>query len=80
MLPRISHMVCFTFGCVFLYKSLIFFLDITQGVPRIIEIINASKNIRTPIITAILEQKDDKEFALRVKDRIKKIVLGEVSN
>ncbi|CAM8879158.1 unnamed protein product [Rhodiola kirilowii] len=54
-------------------------MNITQGVPRIIEIINASKNIRTPIITAILEQKDDKEVALRVKHRIEKITLSEIS-
>ncbi|KAJ1529329.1 hypothetical protein ONE63_006119 [Megalurothrips usitatus] len=54
-------------------------MNITQGVPRIKEIINASKNISTPIITAHLEVDDDAEFARRVKGRIEKTTLGEVS-
>lgn len=54
-------------------------MNITQGVPRIKEIINASKNISTPIITANLEVDDDPEFARRVKGRIEKTTLGEVS-
>lgn len=53
-------------------------LDITQGVPRIKEIINASKNISTPIITANLMVADDPEFARVVKGRIEKTTLGEV--
>ncbi|KAG8300593.1 DNA-directed RNA polymerase III subunit RPC1 [Homalodisca vitripennis] len=53
-------------------------MNITQGVPRIKEIINASKNISTPIITAHLENDTDPEFARRVKGRIEKTVLGEV--
>ena len=52
--------------------------DITQGVPRIKEIMNASKNISTPIITAQLEVDTDPEFARVVKGRIEKTVLGEV--
>ncbi|XP_063217430.1 DNA-directed RNA polymerase III subunit RPC1 [Bacillus rossius redtenbacheri] len=53
-------------------------MNITQGVPRIKEIINASKQISTPIITAHLEDDTDAEFARRVKGRIEKTTLGEV--
>lgn len=38
-------------------------MNITQGVPRIKEIINASKAIATPIITATLLNETDSEFA-----------------
>lgn len=54
-------------------------MNITQGVPRIKEIINASKKISTPIITAYLENDTDPEFARRVKGRIEKTTLGEIS-
>ncbi|XP_071952923.1 DNA-directed RNA polymerase III subunit RPC1-like [Antedon mediterranea] len=54
-------------------------MNITLGVPRIKEIINASKNISTPIITAQLEDNKDPEFARRVKGRIEKTKLGEVT-
>ncbi|EEB15462.1 DNA-directed RNA polymerase III largest subunit, putative [Pediculus humanus corporis] len=54
-------------------------MNITQGVPRIKEIINASKKISTPIITAYLENDSDAEFARRVKGRIEKTTLGEIS-
>ncbi|CAG0896236.1 unnamed protein product, partial [Darwinula stevensoni] len=54
-------------------------MNITQGVPRIKEIINASRVISTPIITAHLENEIDAEFARRVKGRIEKTLLGEVS-
>ncbi|WAQ96885.1 RPC1-like protein [Mya arenaria] len=54
-------------------------MNITQGVPRIKEIMNASKNISTPIITAQLDIEDDAEFARVVKGRIEKTTLGEVS-
>ena len=47
--------------------------------PRIKEIINASRSISTPIITAHLVQEDDQEFARLVKGRIEKTLLGEVS-
>jgi DNA-directed RNA polymerase III subunit RPC1 len=53
-------------------------MNITLGVPRIKEIINASKNISTPIITAILSQDSDEKFARIVKGRIEKTTLGEV--
>jgi len=49
------------------------------GVPRIKEIINASKKISTPIITASLDNELDAESARRVKGRIEKTTLGEVS-
>lgn len=54
-------------------------MNITLGVPRIKEIINASKKISTPIITVALENEKDPEFARRVKGRIEKTTLGEVS-
>jgi DNA-directed RNA polymerase III subunit RPC1 len=60
------------------YAFLTFFLDITLGVPRIKEIINASKNISTPIITAKLVCGDDLKAARIVKGRIEKTTLGEV--
>lgn len=53
-------------------------LDITLGVPRIKEIINASKSIRTPIISAALEVEDDVDSAQIVKGRIDKTTLGQV--
>jgi DNA-directed RNA polymerase III subunit RPC1 len=53
-------------------------VDITSGVPRINEIINASKNISTPIITAALENCTDVRVARIVKGRIEKTTLGEV--
>nr|XP_032834584.1 DNA-directed RNA polymerase III subunit RPC1 isoform X1 [Petromyzon marinus] len=54
-------------------------MNITLGVPRIKEIINASKNISTPITTAQLEVDNDADFARLVKGRIEKTLLGEVS-
>ncbi|XP_034935802.1 DNA-directed RNA polymerase III subunit RPC1 [Chelonus insularis] len=54
-------------------------MNITQGVPRIKEIINANPKISTPIITAALVDDTDPEFARRVKGRIEKTTLGEVT-
>jgi DNA-directed RNA polymerase III subunit RPC1 len=54
-------------------------MNITLGVPRIKEIINASKNISTPIITAHLTVKADSEFARLVKSRIEKTYLREIT-
>merc|ERR1719418_59202 len=54
-------------------------MNITLGVPRIKEIINASKKISTPIVTVYLEDDEDQEFARLVKGRIEKTTLGEVS-
>ena len=53
-------------------------MNITLGVPRIKEIINASRNISTPIVTAQLVNSTDPEFARRVKGRIEKTMLGQV--
>ncbi|XP_048486238.1 DNA-directed RNA polymerase III subunit RPC1 [Plutella xylostella] len=54
-------------------------MNITQGVPRVKEIINASRNISTPIITAELQQPESQEFARKVKARIERTTLGEVT-
>ncbi|XP_074103416.1 DNA-directed RNA polymerase III subunit RPC1-like [Cotesia typhae] len=54
-------------------------MNITQGVPRIKEIINASSKISTPIITAYLTDDENEDFARRVKGRIEKTTLGEVT-
>ncbi|CAD6193580.1 unnamed protein product [Caenorhabditis auriculariae] len=53
-------------------------MNITQGVPRIKEIINAVKTISTPIITATLLDQTDEKLARRVKARIEKTTLGEI--
>merc|ERR1712106_931163 len=45
-------------------------MNITLGVPRIKEIINASKKISTPIVTTYLLNDTDPEFCRRVKGRI----------
>lgn len=54
-------------------------MNVTLGVPRIKEIINASKTISTPIITAQLNVKNDQEYARLVKSRIEKTYLEEIS-
>jgi len=53
-------------------------MNITQGVPRIKEIINASQNISTPIITAALDGPGTEQFARLVKGRLERTKLGEV--
>ena len=54
-------------------------MSITQGVPRIKEIINASVNISTPIITCELNKNDSIIAARIVKGRIEKTYLRDVS-
>jgi DNA-directed RNA polymerase III subunit RPC1 len=54
-------------------------MNITLGVPRIKEIINASKNISTPILTAPLVSSKDLKAARIVKGRIEQTLLGEVA-
>lgn len=49
-------------------------MNITQGVPRIKEIINASSTISTPIITSYTEEYKE-EAAIAVKGRLEKTVL-----
>lgn len=53
-------------------------MNVTLGVPRIKEIINASKNISTPIITCKLVTKDDERAARVVKGRMEKTYLSDV--
>lgn len=55
-------------------------MNITQGVPRIKEIINASKKISTPIITASLVNSRDLDFAREVKARIERTTIGEIAS
>jgi DNA-directed RNA polymerase III subunit RPC1 len=53
-------------------------MSITQGVPRIKEIINASKIISTPVITCPLENPKDIVAARVVKGRIEKTYVSDV--
>ncbi|PNY27993.1 DNA-directed RNA polymerase subunit [Tolypocladium capitatum] len=53
-------------------------MSITQGVPRIKEIINASKNISTPVITCPLLNDGQIEAARVVKGRIEKTYVSDV--
>ncbi|KAL8735608.1 MAG: hypothetical protein Q9166_000777 [cf. Caloplaca sp. 2 TL-2023] len=53
-------------------------MSITQGVPRIKEIINASKEISTPVITCELIQQYDVRAARIVKGRIEKTYLKDI--
>ncbi|KOS19462.1 DNA-directed RNA polymerase III subunit RPC1 [Escovopsis weberi] len=53
-------------------------MSITQGVPRIKEIINASKNISTPVITCPLLNDKQIEAARIVKGRIEKTYVLDV--
>jgi DNA-directed RNA polymerase III subunit RPC1 len=53
-------------------------MSITQGVPRIKEIINASKAISTPVITCPLENNQQIEAARVVKGRIEKTYVSDV--
>ncbi|CAM1500867.1 Fc.00g100290.m01.CDS01 [Cosmosporella sp. VM-42] len=53
-------------------------MSITQGVPRIKEIINASKTISTPVITCPLLNDQQIEAARVVKGRIEKTFISDV--
>jgi len=53
-------------------------MNVTLGVPRLTEIINATRNISTPIITAHLVQSDDEVAARMVKARVEKTTLGQI--
>ena len=53
-------------------------MSITQGVPRIKEIINASKLISTPVISCDLNEKQNLIAARMVKGRIEKTYLRDV--
>lgn len=54
-------------------------MNVTLGVPRIKEIINAAKKISTPIITAMLDCADNLKSVRMVKVRIEKTLLGQVA-
>ncbi|EAN32000.1 RNA polymerase Rpb1 domain 5 protein [Theileria parva strain Muguga] len=53
-------------------------MNVTLGVPRIQEIINATSLIATPIIEVPLEDNTDYDFALKVKSKIEKTTLGQI--
>lgn len=52
-------------------------MNITQGVPRVNEIINHTKNIATPIITIFLSDAS-KDGAIRVKNLVEKLPLSKI--
>ncbi|KAL8485814.1 hypothetical protein ACS0TY_027920 [Phlomoides rotata] len=54
-------------------------MNVTLGVPRIIEIINAAKNIKTPIITTELQCDNNDITAKIVKGRIERTLLEQVA-
>ena len=54
-------------------------MNVTLGVPRIKEIINATDKISTPIITARLVNEDSVVSARIVKARIEKTELGDIA-
>lgn len=54
-------------------------MNVTLGVPRIKEIINATDKISTPIIRAKLENDTNLVAARIVKGRIEKTELGDVA-
>lgn len=53
-------------------------MNVTLGVPRIKEIINAAKNISTPIITCTLQDEQNEVSARIVKGRIERTNLGDI--
>ncbi|KAH7082572.1 hypothetical protein BKA63DRAFT_501235 [Paraphoma chrysanthemicola] len=53
-------------------------MSITQGVPRIKEIINASSTISTPVITCVLSNKVNESAARMVKARVEKTYLRDI--
>ena len=53
-------------------------MSITQGVPRIKEIINSSRNISTPVISCDLHKKDSIAAARVVKSRIEQTFIRDV--
>ncbi|RWS19381.1 DNA-directed RNA polymerase III subunit RPC1-like protein [Leptotrombidium deliense] len=53
-------------------------MNITQGVPRIKELINATKSISTPVVTAALLDYTSADIARAVKMRVEQTTLGEI--
>ncbi|KAI3773601.1 hypothetical protein L1987_48131 [Smallanthus sonchifolius] len=54
-------------------------MNVTLGVPRIKEILNAAKKISTPVITAKLRTNDNISFAKLVKGQMERTLLGQVA-
>ena len=54
-------------------------MNVTMGVPRIKEVINAVTDIHTPIITTNLDAPKSEVAARIVKGRIERTTLGDVS-
>ena len=54
-------------------------MNVTLGTPRLGEIIDATNNIRTPVIDAKLRNDRDEIAARVVKAAIEKTVLGDVA-
>lgn len=54
-------------------------MNVTQGVPRLKEIINASKKISTPITTCQFDCDTDEIVARVVKGRVESTTLGEIA-
>ena len=55
-------------------------MNVTLGVPRIKEIINAAKTISTPIITCVLANNTVEASARIVKGRIERTTLGDIAS
>ncbi|PAV20584.1 beta and beta-prime subunits of DNA dependent RNA-polymerase [Pyrrhoderma noxium] len=55
-------------------------MNVTLGVPRIKEIINASKTISTPIISCRLENSTSEASARIVKGRLEKTLIGDIAS
>eukprot|EP00924_Labyrinthula_sp_SR-Ha-C_P010888 maker-scaffold_47-snap-gene-1.2-mRNA-1 protein AED:0.00 eAED:0.00 QI:0/0/0/1/1/1/3/0/1392 len=55
-------------------------MNVTLGVPRLKEIINASKSISTPIITVNLVNDEDERSARIIQSRLERTTLGEISS
>jgi DNA-directed RNA polymerase III subunit RPC1 len=55
-------------------------MNVTLGVPRIKEIINAARNISTPIMKVALKVDSDVKAARIVKGRLERTVLGQVAH
>jgi DNA-directed RNA polymerase III subunit RPC1 len=54
-------------------------MSITQGVPRVNEIINCTKNIATPIITIKMKNgQATKDDAIALKNSVEKLVFGKI--
>jgi len=53
-------------------------MNVTLGVPRVNEIINATKEISTPIIAAKLENEDSEIAARIVKGELETTYLGDI--